>query len=195
MFSFFYKYAIICLRVIKMAKKNNKKAKKINSKQIREENEMIKFIKMIIVVTIIFGAFYALTIFINKDEEKNKGNEGTEVKIQYDEILIGNIFSQKPDNYYVLIEDTDDKNVQVYEMYFNQYKSKKDAIRVYTAILNNMFNSKFKNDEAVYSDSIDELKVTGTTLLEIENGSIKKYYDTDESIRNVLKEITKTEEA
>ena len=46
------------------------KSKKTNKKQIKNENEMLKFIKLIIVVTVIFGLFYALTVFINKEEDK-----------------------------------------------------------------------------------------------------------------------------
>ena len=52
-----------------MAKKSNlKNAKKIESKSISNENEMMRFIKMIIIVTLIVLVFYILTMFINKKE-------------------------------------------------------------------------------------------------------------------------------
>lgn len=179
-----------------MAKKVNiKNTKKIDSKNISNENEMLRFIKMIIIVTLIFLAFYVLTIFINKeDKETDTNNDNTTVSIQYDEILIGNIFNQNTEDYYVLVEDTEDIQVQVYEAYLNIYKQKEEAKRVYTAKMNNMFNSKYIGEESNLSNSISDFKVSGTTLLEISNGKITNSYETEEKILEILKEISKTEE-
>jgi len=176
-----------------MAKKV--KAKKVNTKKISNGNEMANFIKMIIIVTIIFCIFYVLTVFINrKDEVETPNNNDSNVTIQYDEILIGNIFEQPNDNYYVLIEDIEDINVRVYEAYLSTYSQKEDAKRYYTAVLNNMFNDKYLSNVSNLTDDISKFKVSKTTLLEISKGKIVKYYEKDEDILNVLKEIVKVEE-
>lgn len=178
-----------------MAKKSNlKNAKKIESKSISNENEMMRFIKMIIIVTLIVLVFYILTMFINKKEkETDINNNNPSVSIQYDEILIGNIFNQNNKNYYVLIEDAEDVQTKVYEAYLNVYKQKEDAIRVYISKMNNMFNFKYISDKSNLSDNISEFKVSKTTLLQISEGKISNSYETEEKILEILKEISKSE--
>lgn len=170
-------------------------AKKVNAKKISDENEIKKFIQLILIVTVIFGIFYLLTILINKkDKETNNEKDNTsEVSIQYDEILIGNIFNQNNDNYYVLIEDVEDVNVSVYHAYLSLYSQVEDAKRVYTAILNNTFNNKYFGEESNISNDITKFKVSKTTLLEISKGKIVKSYEKDEDITKILKEISKFE--
>jgi len=167
-------------------------AKKVNKKQIREENEMVKFIKTIIIVTIIFGLFYLLTAFINNKEVEEPKNNDNPQTVQYDEILIGNIFS-KTGNYYVLVEGVDDKNTQVYEAYLSVYSSKKNSKRVYISKLDDMFNSKYIKDKTNLTEDLSELSFASTILLEIENGKIIKSYESDEVIRNFVKELAKEE--
>jgi len=175
-----------------MAKKVN--AKKINTKNINNGNEMTNFIKIIIVVTIILCVFYVLTVFINREDEvKSPDNNDTNAQIQYDEILVGDIFEQSNDNYYVLIEDTEDVNIRVYEAYLSVYSQKDDAKRYYTAVINNIFNNKYLAEVSNLTDDISKFKVNKTTLLEISKGKIVKSYEKDEDILNVLKEISKVE--
>lgn len=172
-------------------------ANKVNAKKINDENEMKKFIKMILIVTLIFGVFYVLTIFINKeskDSNENNNSGNNSVSIQYDEILIGNIFKQKNDKYYVLIEDIDDVNVPVYKAYLSQYQQKGEAKRVYTAVLNNMFNSKYFHEKSNLTNDISKFKVSQTTLLEISKGKIINSYEEQENILKVLIEISKVDE-
>jgi len=168
------------------------KSKKTNKKQIKNENEMLKFIKLIIVVTVIFGLFYALTVFINKEDEQNK-NEDENVSIQYNEILIGNIFNQSNDNYYVLVEKPTDNNVQAYEAYLSMYSQKKESKRVYFCNLDSVLNLQYNKEETKLSDNISELQFSQTVLLEIENKKIKNSYASDEKIREILKQLTKEE--
>lgn len=172
-------------------------ANKVNAKKISNDNEMMNFIKMIIIVVIVFCVFYVLTVFINKDNksaENNSNNENnTSAQIQYDEILVGNIFKQSNSNYYVLIKDNKDVNIQTYEVYLNAYEQKQDSKRVYTAVLNNMFNSKYLAENSNLVDDISQFRVNKTILLEINDGKILKSYEKHEDILNLLKEISKTE--
>lgn len=172
-------------------------ANKVNTKKISNDDEMKKFVKMILIVTLIFGAFYVLTIFINKEDENNDINDNdnsSSASIQYDEILIGNIFKQENDSYYVMIEDINDVNTSVYEAYLSNYQQKEGAKRVYTAILNNMFNLKYLADESNLSDDILKFKVSKTTLLEISNGKIVNSYEGHEDILEILIKISKNDE-
>lgn len=169
-------------------------AKKISTKKIDDGNELFNFIKMIIIVSIIFVVFYILTVFINKkdvDNTNNNSNTEQKAEIQYYEILIGNIFKQQENNYYVLIEDINDEQNQVYEAYVSIYAQKKDSKSFYLATMNNMFNSKYISEKSNIVDDINEFKVSKTTLIEVSNGKIANKYETNEEILNILTTITK----
>ena len=158
--------------------------------------EVSKLVKLVIIVTVIFVIFYGITVLVNKKEE-NPGNNsnGQTVSIQYDEILIGNILTQPNDEYYVMIYDADDYDVVVYNSYLQLYKQKEDALRYYTAELDNVFNNIFKAEESNLNVSnIQQLKIKSSTLLRIRNGRIAAHYEGDEIIEH-LKEITADEEA
>ena len=172
-----------------MEKKNNAKIKKAN---ISNEDEFGKLIKLIIVVTVIFLLFYGITFLVNREKEEEE-NETT-AEIQYDNILIGDLLTQPNDEYYVMIYDNDDYNKVVYQTYLSMYKSKEDAIRYYTADLDNPFNSSFVSEKANFNiKDIKDLKLTTSTLIKVKDGKIQKYYLGDK-IKEHLKEITKDEE-
>ena len=165
---------------------------KVQNKKINDENEMSKFIKIIIIVAVIALFFYFLTVIITaKNKKTTTPTSKTQATIQYDEILIGNIFKQPNNNYYVLIEDAEDKNVDVYLVYLSTYKTKENAKRVYTAVLNNLFNKKYMDTTSNISNDINTFKVSKTTLLEISKGKISKVYEKDEDILKLLQDLTK----
>lgn len=153
------------------------------------ENEIGKLVKLVIIVTLIFLAFYFITVLINKEEKEE--NTYTPAQIQYDKILIGNILEQKDDKYYVLIYDTNDVNKTTYTAYLINYKYKEDAIKYYTAELNNPLNYKYVSSESnLKVKKIEDLKIKEVTLLKIEKGKITRAYEGEE-VLNQLIELTK----
>lgn len=167
-------------------------AKSVKKTSINNENEIGKLIKMVIIVTAIFGVFYLITYLINKEEPKAP-LESAKAEIQYDKILISGILSQEYDNYYVLIYNTEDYNYPVYDIYLSKYSQMKDALRVYEAELNNPLNANFVSETAnLKVKKIKDFKVSETTLLKIKKGQVNKYY-VGEDIKNYLIELTKEE--
>jgi len=165
---------------------------KVSKKNIKNENEMKNFIIMILVVTVIFGAFYLLTILINKEEEVVL--EEKHAEIQYDKILIGNMLSQSNKEYYVLVYDTNDIKYPIYNAYLSNYIKKEDALRVYYAELNNPLNqSYFSAEENLKVSKIEKLKIKNTTLFKIKDKKVTKYY-LGEDIEKHLSEISETKE-
>ena len=157
--------------------------------------EVSKLVKLVIIVTVIFVIFYGITVLVNKKEENSSNNNSQTVSVQYDEILISNILIQPNDEYYVMIYDADDYDVVVYNSYLQLYQQKEDALRYYTAELDNVFNNIFKAEESNLNVSnIQQLKIKSSTLLRIRNGRIAAHYEGDEIIEH-LKEITADEEA
>lgn len=163
-------------------------AKSTNKSFVKNENEIVKLIKIVIIISLIFLAFYALTAFINKEEKEVTPDKKNE--IQYDEILIGNILTQPNDEYYVLIYDNEDLNLGLYDVYKTKYEKMDGALRFYEAVINNPLNSRYVGEENNFKiTDIKDFRVKETTLLQIKNKKIKKYYVSEE-IKNKLIELT-----
>ena len=166
--------------------------KKIKKASYENTNEFEKLIKLILVVTIIFLVFYAITYLVNRKTEENETSTGA--KIQYDNILIGDLLTQPNDEYYVMIYDSNDYNKVLYQTYVNMYKGMEDSIRVYTADIENPFNKNFVGEKANFKiKDISDLKVTTSTLLKIKKGKIEEYF-TGNKIKEHFKEITEVKE-
>ena len=166
-------------------------AKSTNKSFVKNENEIVKLIKIVVILAVIFLAFYVLTIFINKKD--NVVNEEKKNEIQYDEILIGDILNQPNDEYYVLIYDNSDLNLGLYDVYKTQYEQTKDSLRFYEAVINNPLNSSYVAEENNFKiTNIKDFRVKETTLLQIKNKKIKKYY-VGEDVKNALSELVKND--
>lgn len=172
--------------------KNNK----VSNRKIDSGNEMGKFLLMVIVVTVLFILFYGITIFItNKKENKENNSASQSETIQYEKILIGNLLTQSDEKYYVLIQDQEDDNLDLYKTYLQLYKSVKDNKTVYFADLNHPMNVRFQG-ETTNTDITDilDLKIKATTLVYVEKGKILKSYDNKEELVTVLKELAQIKE-
>jgi len=174
----------------------NAKTSKVSNKTIDSGNEMGKFILMVTIVTLLFIAFYGITILITNKKTTTPTNSSTGgAKIQYSKILIGNLLTQPEEKYYVLIGDQDDDSINLYDTYLKLYESTKDSSKVYRAILNHPMNTRFKGEETVTNiKDILELKVKGTTLVYVEKGKITKAYDNEEDLLKILKELAQIKE-
>lgn len=152
------------------------------------QNEIGKFIRIIAIVIVIFFAFYLITIFTTgrKKGEYTK-KQTTPAVIQYEEIILGNLYQQSANSYYVLIEEKDDPYNTLFENLLRQNNTKEGGIPYYTSDLSSAFNQRFIGSTASFEPG--NLKVNGTTLLKIENGTVTAHYETSESILEFLKTL------
>lgn len=173
-----------------------KKKTKVTKQTINNENEMAKFIKLIVIITVLFLIFYGITIFITRDKTKDKGtNNGTSATIDFDQILIGNLFDQPDDSYYVMVEDMDDVFVQPYRVYLSNYNSMDKAIHVYYSVLNHPLNAPFVGEtNKTDIKNIKELKIAATTLLKIEKGKIVESITGKDELLKYFEKLTKAED-
>lgn len=174
------------------AAKETSKKKKSNL----SNNEFVKLLQLILIVTGIFLAFYLVTwLFTDNSDENKKEEDKPEVSIQYDEILMSNLLKQKDLEYYVLAYDAEDKYYDSYNMYINTYSTQKDAKRVYTSILSNGFNKKFYDKElkesVIDAADISKLKLKDTSLIRVRRGTIRNVYEGHEEIINFLSTLGK----
>ena len=174
------------------AAKETSKKKKSNL----SNNEFVKLLQLILIVTGIFLAFYLVTwLFTDNSDENKKEEDKPEVSIQYDEILMSNLLKQKDLEYYVLAYDAEDKYYDSYNMYIHKYSTQKDAKRVYTSILSNGFNKKFYDKElkesVIDAADISKLKLKDTSLIRVRRGTIRNVYEGHEEIINFLSTLGK----
>ena len=175
-----------------------KKAKKISPKKtnsiISTDNEMSKLIILILVVALVFALFYVITLFVTKKDStvsKTTPDDG-EVTIQYENILAGNIFSQKEEEYYVLVYFKGDKYIDLYKSYLLYYKSNvDDAVPYYYVDMADAFNSSFIADKSNLVSNIKDLKFSQTAFLRIRDNKIISTYEGNEQITGKLGRMTK----
>lgn len=188
----------------KVSKEDTAKKKKHESesakveKQLRSRvssnDEMSRLFKIVLIVTAIFVVFYGVTLLVTKQADEKTNNTTNEenpktTEIQYDNIMIGTMLNHGG-TYYVLIEQADDIRSAEYTSLIDTIKSADDAPTIYKANLTDSFNKDYlAKEENYYVENIADFRVTGTTLVKVENGKINSVFDNYDAIKNKLKEL------
>ena len=168
------------------------KKNKIKLDNVVNENqqEIIRFLKILILIVAFLGIIYIFTQkVISKDTNNSK--DVTQGTINYDKIILGTLFNQNYDEYYVFVYDGNSKDAIYYSALIDLYKNEKDSAKVFWADLNNHLNKKFiaKNDNEVNKNAktLNELNFGEYTLIKVSNKKIVKYIDTIEATKKELK--------
>lgn len=165
--------------------KNNK-----NNKAVSSELEIGNLFKIILIILIVFGIFYVLTYYMQKNKKTltTPNSDNSVAIIQYDEILIGNILNQSETDYYVLILKKEDYDKR-YKDYLNNYTNNN---KFYYSFIDNGLNRNYVSENSNLNvESINDLKVSGTTLLKISSGKIVESYDGNDSVMQKFIDINK----
>lgn len=150
---------------------------------MNEEYNLISLIKMIVVIIIVVFMFYGLTVLITKNKKIGSQDDiNNNTEIQYDEILIGNIYDQKEEEYYVLVELTSDY-ITLNDILTN-YNSKTEKIKLYTADLDNGFNKKYLGEKSNFENKYPIFNKS--TLLKIKNKQLIEYVEGTDKIQEKL---------
>ncbi len=154
--------------------------------------EVKKLIIFIVIIVVLFGAFYIISQFVDRSEDSTTSTQDEAAVIQYDEIILGTLLEQSDGSYYVLVSDPESGQTQgVYEVYKSAYTSKEDALKVYTSDITSPFNQKYKADESNFEiDTISDLRIKGDTLIKVEDHQLTEYFEGKEEIINELKRIS-----
>lgn len=165
-------------------KKNN------NNKNHVQEMEMGNLFKIVLVILIVFGAFYIFTYYLQKNKKVTNQNNNTNpiTTIQYDEILIGNSLNQNEESYYVLFVKKSDYTAR-YKEYLTRYNNKH---KFYYSLIDNGLNSGFIAESSILNvDNIKELRVSDTSLIKVSAGKIVESYDGNANVMQALININK----
>ena len=168
-------------------KKNERQILKTNNSV--ESDEYKKLIVLIVIIAVVFLIFYLATSIFTKDNNDDIfSNDLNATEIQYDEIIVGNMFD-KSGEYYVLLLEEDEPYADLFNSYITTIKANK---KIYTIDLSSAFNKKYIGEE--YSYNKDSFKTKGTLLVRIADNKIKDHYESKEDILKKLESLSKSAE-
>lgn len=152
---------------------------------MNERYDVGSVLKYVIIVIIIVSLFYVLTVFVtNNKKETTTEKTNNKAVIQYSEIIIGEMFNQKPNEYYVLLKGKDDKNITSYETLIKTYIGKEEHLTFYTVDLSSAFNKKYISSKNNLQK--ENFKIKNTALVKIKNGDIVETYENHSEINEKL---------
>lgn len=159
---------------------------------MEKTNELKKLLIFIFIVVIVFAVFYGLTMVVIKNKKNIQESEQESTTIQYEQIMIGNMYKQNDEQYYVLIEMPDDKNITSYERERYSYISKDDSLKMYIADLSNAFNKKYIGSSSNFDEKFPIF--SQSTILKIENDSIVEIYEGSDQINDFFSRLNSEQE-
>lgn len=145
-------------------------------------------IRNLAIVLIVIIVFYFITVVVSNSKKNTNSNEGEVSVIQYENILLGNIFSIEENEFYVLVENQEDENITNYKSYITNYEQKEDKLKFYYVDLDSAFNKRYIGEE--YNFEKENLKVKGTCLIKVKDKEIIETYIDNDSIAKKLEEIS-----
>lgn len=173
----------------------NKKNKQTATQPPVTSDEMMKLIKIIAIVVVIAIIFYLITIVITKykkEKLQSNYNDSTPAIIQYDEIVLGSIFNQRHDEYYVLIMKEKEPYQELLSNYIRLYDSKEKSLKVYTSNLDSIFNKSYMSETSnLKTNNILEFRVSGLTLVKIKGNAVVEAYEGIDAIELAFKVLIK----
>mgnify|MGYP001038491679 CR=1 FL=1 len=159
---------------VKKAKRN-----KVNY-QTTEQEEIKKFLIVVLVVILCVGAIYLCTrAFVTKDlfsknEEAEQVTPGT---INENVAIMGQLLNRPYNEYYAVIYNATGKFSVDMSQLVTKYNSKEKHLHIYTIYLDNSMNADYYDPENVNekAQSVSDIKVGDITLVKVKNGKIDKY--------------------
>lgn len=142
---------------------------------MKENYSVKKIIIFIIIILIISVVFYGLTLLVVEKKKNDVVTPTNESIIQYEEILVGELYRQNESSYYVLATTSKDSNSTSYNSALAVYSAKDNSLATYTINLDNGFNKKYLASESNFEGEFPIFKTS--TLLKVENAKITETYE------------------
>lgn len=159
--------------------------KKVNTSELKS------LIILVIILSVVFGVIYLLTLGANKMglfEPSYVKPEVGDAVISYENISAGTILDRAEKEYYVAIADFDANKNITYRSELSIYGNKKESLPVYIVDLSDAINSNIIGDkDNKNAKTINELSVVNPTLIFVKEGKISKYIIGEDEIVKELK--------
>lgn len=163
--------------------KEKKKVKKNKvSYKTAEQEELIKFVVVVLVLAVIIaGVYLATRAFVTKDLFTSEGESTSEMvegSVNYEVAIMGQILNRPYDEYYVVIyNQTEGDYISDMLTLVYDYTEKEEHLHMYSVDLSNKLNEGYYDPENVNTKAKDlsEIKVGDITLIKVKKGKISKY--------------------
>ena len=159
-------------------------------KTINYQNEDLKEIKTLFIITIIIIAIAVGLYFLTERVLENRNNAQEEtipVAISYTNTIIGAIFDKPYDEYLVFAYSSEDDRVNLFNSLFRNYQGLEEGIQIYRVDLNDGFSSHALNEESNPNPTnASEVRINEFALIHFRNGRVRSFYETVEEIENAL---------
>lgn len=170
------------------SKKGKKVEKKVNTVDSFDQELWNKLI-IIAFVLLFFAFFYLLAFYVtDKNKTKDDTTDTVESTFNYESIVIGRSFDLKDEDYVVLYYDSSNEDISsIYSGLMSTYKNKDGHYPIYYVDMSNGINkTKASETSNRNATNVDELAISGPTLIHFSNGSIINYYEGEEEITSFL---------
>lgn len=143
---------------------------------MEEKFEIKNLLIAILIIVLVLGVFYAITVVVtkNKKQSNNNNNVIDEAVIDYDSILVSDIYSKNESEYYVFADFKNDESKKISSK-LSDYEQNENITKVYNIDMTSAFNKNFIKDE---SDLTGKYPVfSKNTLLKIQDKKIVESYE------------------
>ena len=159
-----------------------RKKEETNKVQITEDYSVKNIVKILMILLLVFAAFYAITFFLVKNRKADEGN--SPVVIDSTQITLSQLLNRNESEYYVIATKpslyktsyVQTNYIDIYNSYINKYKQTEDALKFYYVDLDNALNKKYFGEELNITNEVSELKINDEILIKVSNGEISKTY-------------------
>jgi len=172
---------------------------KNKKKQILVKNnsnqDIVKAIKIMLIVLVVFGLVYLVTALATGEISlKDKKEEAKDATIQYEEIISGESLNRADKEYYVLYLKFTDYYASTILSIKDKYEYLDDSLKIYIVDMDKAFNQSIiaLKDENIIEKpkTINELKIEDKmTLLKVTDGKVTKRVKTYEIVKKYLNEL------
>lgn len=165
-----------------MEKEKKKVKKNIVNYKTAEQEEIKKFIIVILVIILCVGGIYLVTrAFVTKDLFSSNEPETEEVvpgTVNYEVAIMGQLLNRPYDEYYAVIYNQveGDYIAEMTSLVYD-YTNKEKHLHMYTIDLSNKLNESYYDAENVNvkAKKLKDIKVGDITLIKVKNGKIVKF--------------------
>lgn len=174
--------------------KNKKQKRKIYKTNSSSDMEYMKIIKIAIAVISVLLLTWFVTALVSGEIDfgKKETEEETEVSIQYEEIIAGQIFNRVDSEYYVLLFNFTDTFASHYLSLIDTYDTEEDSLPFYIVDLEKKVNEQYVLQEGEglteKPSSLAKFKATNPTIVRIKNGKVVERISERENVLEFFEE-------
>ena len=175
----------------KMGKIKKTENKRIIEEDYSDEFSFTKFISIVLIIMIVLGVFFIITVFVAKDKTKEKTDSNNAV-INTDMVTISNMLSKKESDYYVLafkFENGKKSNLDIYNAYIKDIKNNDESFTIYKVNLGDAINKSYIGENNNLTSNLSEFKIKDEVLMHIVDNEIEETYIGLDNISSKLKEL------